>query len=162
MGKIIEPIGSSSISYICFSTLNNNLKGFEPILDNTGKITGYKTSVGGADTVFPFIKGIEYIDGSMVQKSYTNDVASVSKAYAVTADGTLLVFCSITHTKSKSDLITLNGTKITPTHQKSASGSYIALYNIPVKEGDNINLSLSATNVANYNISTSYFMAIIK
>ena len=34
--------------------LYNNLKGFEPILDSTGKITGYKTSVGGADTVFPF------------------------------------------------------------------------------------------------------------
>ena len=34
--------------------LTNNLKGFEPILDSTGKITGYKTSIGGADTVFPF------------------------------------------------------------------------------------------------------------
>lgn len=33
--------------------LNNNLKGFTPILDSTGKITGYKTKVG-ADTVFPF------------------------------------------------------------------------------------------------------------
>ncbi len=33
--------------------LNNNLKGFTPILDSTGKITGYKTQAG-ADTVFPF------------------------------------------------------------------------------------------------------------
>ncbi|MCM1232988.1 MAG: hypothetical protein NC489_22920 [Ruminococcus flavefaciens] len=31
-----------------------NLHGFTPILDSTGKITGYKTAVGGADTVFPF------------------------------------------------------------------------------------------------------------
>lgn len=31
------------------------MKGFEPVIDeNTGKITGYKTAVGGADTVFPF------------------------------------------------------------------------------------------------------------
>ena len=35
--------------------LNDKLAGFEPILDSTGKITGYKTNVGGADTVFPFI-----------------------------------------------------------------------------------------------------------
>ena len=33
---------------------NSSLKGFEPILDETGKITGYKTEIGGADTVFPF------------------------------------------------------------------------------------------------------------
>ena len=35
--------------------LNDKLAGFEPVLDSTGKITGYKTNVGGADTVFPFI-----------------------------------------------------------------------------------------------------------
>lgn len=35
------------------STVNNKLGGFEPIIDSTGKITGYKTKVG-ADTVFPF------------------------------------------------------------------------------------------------------------
>lgn len=98
----------------------------------------------------------------MVAKYRTDDVASISKEYVATSDGTLLVFCSITYTKSKSDLITLNGTKITPTHQKSASDVYIALYNISVKEGDNINLSLSATNTANYTIASSYFMAIIK
>ena len=34
--------------------LNNKLAGFEPVLDSTGKITGYKTNIGGADTVFPF------------------------------------------------------------------------------------------------------------
>lgn len=36
-----------------FSSINNNLKGFTPIVDDTGKITGYKTQAG-ADTVFPF------------------------------------------------------------------------------------------------------------
>lgn len=30
------------------------LGGFEPVIDETGKITGYKTKIGGADTVFPF------------------------------------------------------------------------------------------------------------
>ena len=33
--------------------VNNSLGGFTPIIDDTGKITGYKTKVG-ADTVFPF------------------------------------------------------------------------------------------------------------
>ena len=42
------------------SKINDNLKGFEPILDDTGKITGYKTNVGGADTVFPFSSGKAY------------------------------------------------------------------------------------------------------
>ena len=38
---------------------NKNLGGFTPVIDETtGKITGYKTSVGGADTVFPFNSGI--------------------------------------------------------------------------------------------------------
>lgn len=41
-------------SAVVVGEIYNNLKGFEPILDSTGKITGYKTSVGGADTVFPF------------------------------------------------------------------------------------------------------------
>ena len=37
--------------------LNDNLQGFAPVLDETGKITGYKTTLGGADTVFPFSSG---------------------------------------------------------------------------------------------------------
>ena len=32
-----------------------DLGGFKPVIDeNTGEITGYKTTIGGADTVFPF------------------------------------------------------------------------------------------------------------
>lgn len=34
--------------------LYSDLGGFEPVIDETGRITGYKTTVGGADTVFPF------------------------------------------------------------------------------------------------------------
>ncbi len=37
------------------TALNDNLQGFTPVIDeSTGKITGYKTTLGGADTVFPF------------------------------------------------------------------------------------------------------------
>lgn len=38
----------------------NRLGGFTPVIDSTGKITGYKTKVG-ADTVFPFSSGFENI-----------------------------------------------------------------------------------------------------
>lgn len=33
--------------------------GFTPVIDSTGKITGYKTTKGGADTVFPFLSGVD-------------------------------------------------------------------------------------------------------
>lgn len=39
------------------SQINNNLAqlgSFTPVIDDTGKITGYTTTKGGADTVFPF------------------------------------------------------------------------------------------------------------
>ncbi len=39
---------------ITFSLVNGKLKGFSPVLDATGKITGYTTEIGGAGTVFPF------------------------------------------------------------------------------------------------------------
>ena len=46
-----------------FGALNDNLKGFTPVLDeSTGKITGYKTTIGGADTVFPFSGNRIYIE----------------------------------------------------------------------------------------------------
>lgn len=44
---------------VALAELSNKLKGFEPILDATGKINGYKTDIGGADTVFPFIEGFK-------------------------------------------------------------------------------------------------------
>lgn len=49
--SLSEIITSAFISIL--SLLNNSLGGFTPIIDSTGKITGYKTKVG-ADTVFPF------------------------------------------------------------------------------------------------------------
>ncbi len=43
------------MGYILVSALNDNLQGFTPVIDpTTGKIIGYKTAIGGADTVFPF------------------------------------------------------------------------------------------------------------
>lgn len=45
---VSKPVGAGAVQ-----ELNNSLGGFTPIIDDTGKIAGYKTKVG-ADTVFPF------------------------------------------------------------------------------------------------------------
>ena len=42
------------VSITIETALNNKLAGFEPVLDNAGRMIGYKTDIGGADTVYPF------------------------------------------------------------------------------------------------------------
>lgn len=71
----------------------------------------------------------------------------------------MLIFCTITYTKGKSNRVTLNGAEIQPSYTETGNGTYDAFYNIPVKKGDKIEVALSATNIANYNIHTAYFMA---
>lgn len=66
----------------------SSLKGFEPILDETGKITGYKTEIGGADTVFPFSSGCNIIttlthgQNQALTYTFTDDYESVILATA--------------------------------------------------------------------------------
>lgn len=67
-----------------YTSLSSDLGGFRPIVDSTGRITGYKTTVG-ADTVFPF-SGILAI-GSMMYR-YASGAGSG-------ADG--MYYDSITH-----------------------------------------------------------------
>lgn len=45
---------------LALKEVNQNLGGFTPVIDATGEITGYKTTVGGADTVFPFSSGASF------------------------------------------------------------------------------------------------------
>ena len=80
--------------------LNSDLGGFHPIFDATGRITGYRTAVGGADTVFPFSKGFgggiafdilaqirsANMSGDYAQKqafSYTFNTPDVDKEYSL-------------------------------------------------------------------------------
>lgn len=63
-------------------TLNNKLSGFEPICDSTGRITGYKTDIGGADTVFPFSNGRFLIRGNV---ELTNNINfTVTQEFSLT------------------------------------------------------------------------------
>lgn len=69
-GKIIDSLdtikATTQAGYmagaLALKQQNEKLKDFEPILDSTGKITGYKTAIGGADTVFPFSRNYISID----------------------------------------------------------------------------------------------------
>lgn len=49
------------------NSINDSLGGFTPIIDDTGKITGYKTKVG-ADTVFPFSSSSVVARGNIHKK----------------------------------------------------------------------------------------------
>ena len=84
--------------------INSNLKGFEPILDNSGKITGYKTNLGGADTVFPFRSSIsapesyvvDYVNGHGDATTLNPEFSGfeVGKQYFfIAACSTVLVDC---------------------------------------------------------------------
>ena len=69
--------------------LNNSLGGFTPIIDSTGKITGYKTKVG-ADTVFPF-SSLKY--GTFDIPSYT-ETQSINCGFKPKS---VIVICNTTY-----------------------------------------------------------------
>lgn len=150
-----------------FGGLSDNLQfpdGVKFYPDVQNGIRGYNTDAArGADTFYPFKSGadIKHIAGGISRKATTNDTASISKEYAVTEDGTIMVFCSIMYMGSKSETITLNGAKKTSSFTESAARSSISMYKIPVKKGDKIKIVLSATNTGNYDIFVAYFMEMI-
>ena len=81
-------------SAVVVGEIYNNLMsmgGFVPIIDpTTGKITGYKTTVGGADTVFPF--------SQMPNNIYISCTITLGAKYQATNQNlnNCLVYCNIT------------------------------------------------------------------
>ncbi|MCM1388096.1 MAG: hypothetical protein NC231_12270 [Bacillus sp. (in: Bacteria)] len=80
-------------SAVVVGELINQLKGFDPVLDNTGKITGYKTSIGGADTVFPFNSFFLLESGTVTVYPWATTIALKNKikpkviiTYSVSSD----------------------------------------------------------------------------
>lgn len=65
------------------TSISTNLGGFTPIIDEAGKITGYKTTIGGADTVFPFSTIFSEFDLSYISTSATKRVINVSEGNVV-------------------------------------------------------------------------------
>lgn len=81
--------------------INSSLKGFEPVLDETGKITGYKTEIGGADTVFPF-SGAKKVTISGTVGYYITSAGSWASAATVNLSFEIDGSGNITNISSKS------------------------------------------------------------
>ena len=106
-GKIIDDLGTISAvteeGYIAgalaVKEINSNIEnlgGFTPVIDSTGKITGYKTEAG-ADTVFPFSSLIDLPKKIKVaSKSITTTTGSgkrtVSVADIIPSNGYIIGF----------------------------------------------------------------------
>lgn len=142
--------------------LSNDLGGLKFGIDSDGNYGYYKD---GADTVTPFSYGIaEYIDGNMIRKATTDSVVSVSKTYTATSKGILLIFCSLVYLSSYSDVVKLNGAKISPVSTKTQYQCRVSLYSISIEKGDKITISASASNESSSNesIHAAYFMVLAK
>ena len=114
--------------------INSNLKGFEPVLDDSGKITGYKTDLGGADTVFPFNSSeivMQYINAVPYQG--TPDTKTFS--YTANKDCTLHIMAG----SGGFGVVTSSHTLI------KKSGNYAAVYegNIRLSNGETCSITCS-------------------
>ena len=93
--------------------LSNSLGGFIPIIDSTGKITGYKTKAG-ADTVFPFnnLYDMQFASGNNISITLNHDAkciysiisyTNVDQVYSLTLNGNNIgLGPAIAETKSNS------------------------------------------------------------
>lgn len=113
--KSLEEISATTneddvASATAVAALSNKLSGFEPILDATGKITGYKTDVGGADTVFPFTD-IDWPDEYTLfdGKTYVTDFNNYNSKIAVNFFGDIYKYVTITKTNGTCPYVGING-----------------------------------------------------
>ena len=126
--------------------LNNKLGGFEPVLDAAGKITGYKTNVGGADTVFPF-RSITESSFSLLSQKYisaaTPETCDVSAT--IENDGYLIGLVSKgSNSVSTSIACTINGSAINASY--SVNPNLFCIYTCKVTKGDKVILRCSTSS----------------
>lgn len=82
--KTLDDIGVGALAEEKVSDLHEDtLGGFTPVIDSTGKITGYKTKAG-ADTVFPFSKSNKFVNLNVIMS--TNGSAARPVSYATRND----------------------------------------------------------------------------
>lgn len=82
--KTLEDLGVDALAEEKVSDLHEDtLGGFTPVIDSTGKITGYKTKAG-ADTVFPFSKSNKFVNLNVIMS--TNGSAARPTSYATRND----------------------------------------------------------------------------
>jgi hypothetical protein len=117
--------------------LNESL-GEQPtfVYDENGKITGYTTKIGGADSVFPF-SASDYLSMLYVYSKGT----STSATFKCSKDTTALIIL-FGHQYQSSGTITINNTPIY-TYGSSQWEVTPFLQNVELKKGDVINIILN-------------------
>lgn len=116
------------------------LGGFAPIIDKaTGQITGYKTTIGGADTVFPF-KTAQKVSALL---SNTGTGGSVTAP-----DDGIAVCVGWGYDTWGSDRINISSSCSTIVYD-IANGSRLYVGCSSVKKGDNIRITLSHNGGSN-------------
>lgn len=82
--KTLDDIGVGALAEEKVSDLHEDtLGGFTPVIDSTGKITGYKTKAG-ADTVFPFSSGGKFATLNVIMSANATEARPFS--YQITND----------------------------------------------------------------------------
>lgn len=126
-----------------FGEINESLAilgGFAPIIDKaTGQITGYKTTIGGADTVFPF-KTAQKVSALL---SNTGTGGSVTAP-----DDGIAVCVGWGYDTWGSDRINISSSCSTIVYD-IANGSRLYVGCSSVKKGDNIRITLSHNGGSN-------------
>lgn len=118
--------------------LNNKLSGFEPVLNDAGEMIGYKTDIGGADTVYPFIKNLAVAtDQVTVSGTRTGSVSCKNNGYAY-------IFVIIRHGSGGALQCNVSCAGKTLNNSSRPSGIY-KFAPIAVKKGDTIAWSLAGT-----------------
>lgn len=128
----------------------SKLKGFEPVLDSSGKMTGYKTTVGGADTVFPFSKTCEPIGTFTASTStQTFNVASICPDYkALTAENFMLAVSNVSINTNSGGGTSGNGTissSIMPTITYKADTGILTLSATSIRKNSSTTNQLYTT-----------------
>ena len=130
------------------NTLNTNLGGFTPVIDETGRITGYKTTAG-ADTVFPFkgvLQGVKMLGNVDLIAVGTKNSVNVSELYPN-------IYKNLT---VENFIVVPDNSSITNTDRTGSVGNW---RNLPTKQLYNNNLNKSynqSTGVFSFDLTLNY------
>ena len=149
--KTLEDIGVGALAEEKVSDLHEDtLGGFTPVIDSTGKITGYKTKAG-ADTVFPFSSGGKFATLNVIMSANATEARPTS--YQITNDQNEECF---------GDFVVANGSNTAQLTFKK-SGKYILIFrsayrglqsNVSLKHNDtNIVTDIGNTAMTEYEIN---------
>ena len=131
--------------------INSNIEtlgGFTPVIDSTGKITGYKTEAG-ADTVFPFsdILGFDAaLVASKVMGIWTYGTQKIS--YTANEDCIIISFVTTAITPGTSSNINASVSSGTIIFTNSIGGAKTIVAKTKLKVGQTVSASAISTDSA--------------